>query len=146
MTWIYKIFNTAVNHEANLISFGFPWLILTNCMLGNCKSFKKERNWISQVEIAKYLMVNVIRDNHKLYICSTQLPKKKISFQIILFLLLLAPSFTPKFWKKRNRCKLINKWEIVSSRPSDSLFSKSWFSETASPRFSFSARVFKWLV
>lgn len=50
---------------------------------------------------------------------------KKISLQIILFLLLLAPSFTPKFWKKRNRSKLINKWEIVSSRPSDSLFSKS---------------------
>lgn len=47
-------------------------------MLGNCKSFKKERNWISQVEIAKYLMVNVIRDGHKLSICSTQLPKKNL--------------------------------------------------------------------
>lgn len=33
---------------------------------------------MSQVEIAKYLMVNVIRDNHKLSICSTQLPKKNL--------------------------------------------------------------------
>lgn len=47
--------------------------------------FKKERNWISQVEIAKYLMVNVIRDNHKLSICSTQLPKKKSLYKSFYF-------------------------------------------------------------